>query len=137
MALRSLPVMGPWVRLHRSESDSLSSILSASERDAVSRRLGRVPGDLAWVPPSMGDQGARFAEPFGPGALYLANALETCLAEVAHHHARHCRDSIGTPPGTRAVFRLAVFDGKAIRFLRYEMGAVILEWDGERSVRIA
>ncbi|WP_005033292.1 RES family NAD+ phosphorylase [Holophaga foetida] len=194
MGLRTLTVMGPWVRLHRAESDVLAALLSAEERDAVNRRLGRPTSKVpAWLPPSMGDQGGRFAEPHGPGALYLGNTLETCVAEVIHHHGLHCMASVGTPPGTRAVLRhllfqvagdfadasldrrgglhnpedyaaswgfgrkvrqaglpgvhyrsvrkrggrcLAVFNGQVARFLRHELGAVILEWDGMRSRRI-
>lgn len=193
--LRTIAIMGPWARLHRAESDVLAALLSAEERDAVNRRLGRVVSQGSrWVPPVMGDRGGRFAEPYGPGALYLGNTLVTCVAEVIHHHGLLCAASVGTPPGTRAVFRhlvfqavgdfadaardrrgglhrpedysaswaygrqvrqaglpgvhyrsvrkrggrcLAVFEKRPVRFLRFEFGAVILEWDGMRSARIA
>lgn len=190
-----LRVSGSWSRLHRAESEALAALLSAEEREAVRRRLGLAPGGEpgpAWIPPTAGPQGARFSPPQGPGALYLADDLATCVAEVAHHHARLCRASLGTPPGTRAVFRhlrfqvagafadatgdpalrdpgdygpswafgararsggldgvhygsarredarcLAVFQARAVRYRRTEAGAVLLEWDGTTSRRIA
>jgi len=193
--LRTLAVLGPWVRLHRAESDTLVAFLSGAEREALSRRLGRSSeGPIPWVPALMGDQGGRFAGPHGPGALYLGDTLETCVAEVLYHHGLQCSASVGTPPGTRALFRclvfqasgafaeaaldrkgglhrpddyapswafgqrvrraglpgvhyrsvrrrggrcLAVFENGALRFLRAEPGAVLLEWDGLRSVRLA
>jgi hypothetical protein len=194
-SLPAIVVTGPWMRLHRAESEVLAALLSAEEREAVNRRLGRsdFPGSK-WIPSTMGDRGGRFAEPYGPGSLYLGNTLETCVAEMVHHHGLLCADSVGTPSGTRAVFRqlifqvagdfadasgnrkgglhrpedysasweygrkarrdgfpgvhyrsvrkrggrcLAVFEKRAIRFLRHEFGAVILEWNGIRSVRVA
>jgi hypothetical protein len=108
--LRVIRILGPWSRLHRAESDILASLLSADERAAVNRRLGLpAPGTRAWVPIDAGDTGGRFAEPHGPGALYLGRDLATCLAELAHHHALRCAASIGTPPGARAVFRHLLF----------------------------
>lgn len=194
--LRRLQVMGPWHRLHRAESETIAGLLSTPERDAVNRRLSLRPRNQppAWIPPRADGEGSRFCEPLGPGALYLGNELPTCLAEVAHHHARHCAASLGTPPGSRAVLRhlifqvsgtladataaprgglhdpsthvpswaygrqaraeglqgvhyrsvrrrggrcLAIFEERAVRFLRSELGAVILEWDGSTSRRIA
>ncbi len=185
-----LPVSGPWNRLHRLEADPLAALLAPEERAAVSRRLGHL-FPATWVPPSAGPAGSRYAPPLGPGALYLAADVETCAAEVAHHHARACAASRGTPPGTRAVFRqlafqvegimgdaaalgpedpddygpswgfgtrareggldgilyrsarrtggrcLAVFNEGAVTFLRAETGAVVLEWDGDQSRRLA
>ena len=195
-ALRTLGVIGPWERLHRAESNTLASLLTASEREAVHRRLGlpASPAQPAWVPASAGERGGRFAEPHGPGALYLGNDLATCMQEVAHHHALNCAASVGTPPGARAVFQhlrfqvsatladaaalrggglhdpsnyapswsfgrlaraaglagvhyrsvrrrggrcLALFENRAARFLRVEFGAVVLEWDGRGSRRVA
>lgn len=188
-------VAGPWERLHRAESNTLASLLTACEQEAVHRRLGLpAPALPTWIPATTGEQGGRFAEPHGPGALHLGNDLATCLREVAHHHARICAASVGTPPGTRAVFRhlifrvsgtladaarlhggglhdpasyapswrfarlaraaalegvhyrsvrrrggrcLAVFENRTVRFLRVEFGAVVLEWDGGASRRIA
>lgn len=193
--LRILRVTGPWDRLHRAEADLLASLLTAAEREALDRRLGRPPARTpAWVPPSSGARGGRFAAPHGPGALYLGNDLATCIQEVIHHHSRHCAASVGTPPGTRAVLRhllfqvdadladasrdrggglhepdaygpswaygrtvleadgagihyrsvrkrggrcLALFKPQAFTFLRVEFGAVVLEWDGRASHRIA
>nr|WP_320132545.1 RES family NAD+ phosphorylase [uncultured Holophaga sp.] len=193
--MRLLEVTGTWTRLHRAESGALVALLNAEERAAVARRLGRtLPTGSSWVPPVQAGGGARFAEPGGPGALYLGNTLETCVAEVQYHHGRICSESVGTPAGTRATFRqlvfsvsgsyadasgdrrgglhdpgsyaaswayarkaraaglpgvhyrsvrrrggrcLAVFAAAAVRFLRQEWGAVVLEWDGEKSVRIA
>jgi len=181
-------VTGPWDRLHRAESDILAALLTAAERDAVNRRLGRgANARLGWIPPT---GSGRFA--WGFGALYLANDLPTCIDEMIYHHALHCRASEGTPPGTRAVFKhlvfqvdgnfadasgrralhdpldygpswafgaqaradklagvhyrsvrhkggrcLAAFDETAISYLRMEFGAVVLEWDGGQTVRIA
>jgi hypothetical protein len=195
-AVPALQVEGPWARLHRAESDILASLLSVAEVAAIHRRLGLPAANApaAWVPPSAGGVGARFAEPHGPGALYLALDLETCQAEIIHHHGRWCAESVGMPPGTRAVFRhlvfevsgamadatrerggglhdrsdygsswgygrlvraagldgvhyrsvrkrggrcLAVFENRAVRFARVEFGAVVLEWDGTASRRIA
>jgi hypothetical protein len=115
------------------------------------------------------------------------------VAEVIHHHTRISRESLGTPPGTRAVFRqlvfrvdgevaevaggrsavlrpadyapswafghqvvvegldgvaypsvravggacLAILQDQAIRLDRVEFGAVVLEWDGTKSARMA
>jgi hypothetical protein len=115
LSLRVIRILGPWVRLHRAESDILAGLLSAEEMAAVNRRLGlSAPSAPVWVPPGAGDAGGRFAEPHGPGALYLGRELATCLAQVEHHHALGCRASVGTPPGTRAVFRHLVFqvDGR-------------------------
>jgi len=195
IAIPSLPVMGPWSRLHRAESDILAALLTAEERAAVDRRLGRPSGQSpVWVPATAPEGGGRFIEPLGPGALYLGNTLETCVAELAHHHGLLCAASVGTPLGTRAVFRhlvfqvagdfadasldrkrglhnpsdyaaswafgrraraagfpgihyrsvrkrggrcLAVFEQAVVRFLRFELGAVILEWDGRASKRMA
>lgn len=194
--IQSLPVHGEWERLHRAESKVLASLLTTAELDAVNRRLG-LPvrsASRAWVPDKAGEVGGRFAEPHGPGALYLGDDLATCLKEVAHHHAVNCAASIGTPAGTQAVFRhlifqvsgtfadasvarggglhdpldyspswsygrraraaglegvhfrsvrrrggrcLAVFENRTIRFLRWGDGAVVLEWDGTTSQRIA
>jgi hypothetical protein len=186
-----LRVSGSWSRLHRAESEALAALLDAEEREAVLRRLGLAAGP-AWIPPTSGPRGARFSPPQGPGALYLADGLDTCVAEVTHHHARMCAASRGTPPGTRALFRhllfrvagtfadaagdpalrdpedygpswgfgrraraasldgirylsarraeaccLAVFQARAARFRRTEPGAILLEWDGIRSRRIA
>lgn len=194
-ALHLRSVHGPWVRLHRAESDVLASLLSAAEVAAVNRRLGLPSGKAPiWVPLRAGGHGGRFVEPHGPGALYLGIDLETCLAEVAHHHAALCSASVGTPTGARAVFRklifevsgsmadatgvrggglhdptdyapswgygrpvraahldgvhyrsvrrrggrcLGVFRNQAAAFSRVEFGAVILEWDGAISRRIA
>lgn len=173
------------------------ALLTAAEREAVQRRLGlpiHTADRPAWVPPAAGDEGGRFLAPHGPGALYLGESLATCIEEVAYHHGRHCAASLGTPSGTRAVFRhlvfrvagrfadasrdrrlglhlpadyapswaygsrirglglagvhyrsvrrrggrcLAVFDGRWVALLRAEMGAVVLEWDGTASHRIA
>jgi hypothetical protein len=193
--LPAIQVLGPWDRLHRAESDVLAGLLTAAERDAVNRRLGLASVlSPAWVPPSSGPEGGRFVGPRGPGALYLGNNLETCIQEIAYHHAGHCKASTGTPPGTRAVLRhlvfqvdadfadatadrngglhkagdygpswafgrrvltaelagvhyrsvrskgghcLAVLKNQAITFLRVEFGAVVLEWDGFASHRIA
>lgn len=195
MGLRVLQVAGPWARLHRAESDILAGLLSAAERAAVNRRLGLPAGTAPpWVPADAGDAGGRFAEPHGPGALYLGRDLATCLAEVTHHHTLRCLASVGTPPGARAVFRhlvfqvdgamadaaaerraglhdpagygpswgygrlvrtagldgvhyrsvrlrggrcLAVFHDDAARFSHVAFGAVVLEWDGAASGRIA
>jgi RES domain-containing protein len=189
--LATLRVSGTWSRLHRAESEVLAALLDAEERAAVARRLG-YRSDPAWIPPTTGPQGARFSPPLGPGALYLADGLDTCVAEVAHHHARMCAASRGTPPGTRALFRhlrfgvsglfadatpdpalrdpgdygpswafgararqegldgvhypsarreearcLAVFRAGSARLRRTEAGAILLEWDGARSRRIA
>ena len=193
--LPSLAVMGPWSRLHRAESEILAALLTGAEREAVNRRLGRLIGQApSWVPTTAPEGGGRFTEPLGPGALYLGNTLETCVAELAYHHGLLCAASVGTPPGTRAVFRhlvfqvagdfadasldrkhglhnpsdysaswafgrraratgfpgihyrsvrkrggrcLGVFEQTAVRFLRFELGAVILEWDGQASRRMA
>ena len=106
MALATIALDGPWSRLHRAESDLLASLLTTAEMEAVNRRLGLPPAGAArWVPPSAGSLGGRFTRPLGPGSLYLGGDLATCVQEVAHHHARHCAASLGTPPGTRAVFR--------------------------------
>jgi len=195
LPLQALAVTGPWSRLHRAESDILASLLTAAEREAVNRRLGRPTGPTpSWVPPTAPEGGGRFTEPQGPGALYLGNTLETCVAELAYHHGLLCAASVGTPQGTRAVFRhlvfqvagdfanaaadrkhglhnpsdysaswafgrrareggfpgvhyrsvrkrggrcLAVFEQTVVRFLRFELGAVILEWDGQASRRMA
>ena len=194
--IQSLRVHGEWERLHRAESKVLTGLLTAAELDVVNRRLG-VPVRSAspvWVPDKAGEIGGRFAEPHGPGALYLGNDLATCLKEVAHHHAVNCAASVGTPAGTQAIFRhlifqvsgtfadasvvrggglhdpldyssswsygrraraaglegvhfrsvrrrggrcLAVFENRTTRFLRFEYGAVVLEWDGTTSQRIA
>lgn len=194
-SLPKVEVIGPWERLHRAESNTLAALLTAREQEAVHRRLGiPTPALPAWIPVTAGEQGGRFAEPHGPGVLYLGNDLATCLKEVAHHHARICAASVGTPPGARAVFRhlifrvagtladaaslhgdglhdpasyapswrfarlaraaalegvhyrsvrrrggrcLAVFEPRTARFLRVEFGAVVLEWDGSASQRIA
>ena len=195
--LTSRDIEGSWNRLHRAESEVLAALLTAAEADAVRRRLG-LPDDAderaSWIPPAAGHDGGRFLAPHGPGALYLGESLATCMAEAAHHHGRHCAASLGTPPGTRAVFRhlvfrvtgrfadasrdrrlglhlpddlapswafgnharalglagvhyrsvrrrggrcLAVFDGRKVVLLRAELGAVVLEWDGAVSRRIA
>ncbi|HLO65634.1 MAG TPA: RES family NAD+ phosphorylase [Holophaga sp.] len=193
--LPGLQVTGPWTRLHRSEASPLAAFLTEAEREAVARRTAgaRGPAPL-WVPPTSGAWGGRFTPPQGPGSLYLASDLATCLDEVAHHHARACQASLGTPPGARATFRplrfevegrfadasadrrkrlhapedygpswayglraradgwdgvhyrsvrhrggwcLAVYREQAVHFLEGTWGAVILEWDGVRSVRIA
>jgi hypothetical protein len=192
-ALRIVQIAGAWARLHRAESDLLRALLSAAELAAVQRRLGRSGAAQAWVPPLAGAEGGRFAEPHGPGALYLGLALETCVAEVIHHHGLLCAASLGTPPGTRAMFRhlvfevagsladvtvrhgplhdpldyapswayarlvraanldgvqyrsvrhpdgrcLAVFQNRAVTFTKVAFGAIVLEWDGTASVRIA
>ena len=107
--IASVPVAGPWDRLHRSESDILAGLLSAAELAAVNRRLGLATRGPQWVPADAGESGGRFAAPRGPGALYLGDDLATCAAEVAHHHGRRCAASLGTPPGSRAVFRHLVF----------------------------
>jgi len=105
-AVATIALDGPWSRLHRAESDLLASLLTAAEVEAVNRRLGLPPaGTPLWVPSSAGSLGGRFTRPNGPGSLYLGGDLATCVQEVAHHHARHCAASLGTPPGTRAVFR--------------------------------
>lgn len=195
-AIQSLQLTGEWKRLHRAESKVLASLLTAAELDAVNRRLG-LPvrsASPAWVPDKAGELGGRFAEPRGPGALYMGNDLATCLMEVAHHHAINCAASVGTPAGTQAVFQhlifhvsgsfadasivrggrlhdridyapswiygrrvraaslegvhfrsvrrrggrcLAIFENRTTRFLRIEYGAVVLEWDGTTSQRIA
>ena len=192
--LRVIRIQGPWARLHRAESDLLASLLTAAELAAVNRRLGLPASPPAWVPAGTSDAGGRFAEPHGPGALYLGRDLATCLAEVIHHHDGICRASTGTPPGARAVFRhlvfqvsgtmadataertaalhdpsshgpswgysrlartagldgvhyrsarrrggrcLAVFRNRAAAFSHVEYGAVVLEWDGTVSRRIA
>lgn len=193
--LRTIQVTGPWNRLHRAEADLLAGLLTAAERGALNRRLGLPPERTpVWVPSSSGAEGSRCAGPHGPGALYLGNDLATCIREVAHHHARHCAASVGTPPGTRAVLRhlvfqvdaeladaaadrggglhqpddygpswaygrrvhaaklagiqyrsvrnrggrcLAIFRRQAVSFLRVEFGAVVLEWDGVASHRVA
>ena len=193
--LRTVQVDAPWERLHRAEADILAGLLAPAERQAVHRRLGLPPPPgPAWVPASAGAAGSRFAAPLGPGALYLASNLATCIQEVAHHHARQCAASLGTPPGTRAVLRhlvfqmagtladasrdrtgglhhpseygpswafgsraraaglagvqyrsvrskdgrcLAVFENRALAFLRVDFGAVVLAWDGVTSHRIA
>ena len=193
--LRLIEIRGPWCRLHRAESDILAGLLSAAEQAAVNRRLG-LPAAAAplWVPADAGDAGGRFAEPHGPGALYLGRELATCLAELIHHHTLRCQASVGTPPGARAVFRnlvfqvdgamadaaaerraglhepagygpswgygrlaraagldgvhyrsvrlrggrcLAVFRNQAAGFSHVAFGAVVLEWDGRASRRIA
>lgn len=186
-------ILGPWLRLHRAESEALAAHLSAAQIDAVYRRL-RLPSPAlpTWIPATAG-QHCRFAEPGVAGALYLADTIETCVAEVVHHHGRICRESVGTPPGTRAVFRhllfqvdgrmaevvgrrsaamraddygpswtfgrkvraagldgirypsvralpgtcLAVLEERAVRFDRVEFGAIVLEWDGSHSNRMA
>jgi len=193
--MRLIRIEGPWARLHRAESDILAGLLSAAEMAAVNRRLGLpVPPAPVWVPPDAGDAGGRFAEPHGPGALYLGRELAGCLGEVEHHHALRCQASVGTPAGARAVFRhlvfevagpmadaaaerrpglhdpadygpswgygrlaraagldgvhyrsvrkrggrcLAVFQSRAARFSHVVFGAVVLEWDGSCSRRIA
>ena len=194
-ALRLIRVTEPWHRLQRAETDLLAGLLTLAERQAVNRRLGlpKAPAP-AWVPLSTGSQGSRFAGPNGPGALFLGNDLDTCVQEVAHHHARHCAASVGTPPGARAVLRhllfqvdadladatgdrtgglhhreeygpswsygarvraaglagihyrsvrkrggrcLAIFQNKAVAFLQVAFGAVLLDWDGAASHRIA
>jgi hypothetical protein len=107
---RRLAVTGPWDRLHRAESEVMAGLLSVAERAAVNRRLGLpAPEAPVWIPAWAGASGGRFTEPGGPGSLYLGLDLATCVAEVAHHHARACAASIGTPAGTRAVFRHLVF----------------------------
>jgi hypothetical protein len=192
--LKTIQISGPWQRLHRAESSLLAGLLSFQELDAVNRRLGLPSSPQAWIPASAGDLGGRFALPHGPGALYLGQEQATCINEVIHHHALHCRASLGTPPGTRAVFQhlvfqvsgtladasvvrggglhdpldyapswayghrvrslglagvhyrsvrhrggrcLAVFENRALRFLSIVFGAVVLEWDGSSSRRIA
>ena len=186
--LAIIQIETPWHRLHRSEA----SILTPLEKAAVTRRLGALVAAPSWVPPNAGP-GGRFAEPQGPGVLYLGHDLDTCLAEIFHHHARFCAASIGTPPGARGVFRhlmftvngtfadvsnghtplhdpvsyaaswayarhvraacldgihyrsvrkqggrcLGVFVAPAATFSRVEFGAVVLEWDGLTSCRIA
>ncbi len=192
--LPALQVTGTWVRLHRTEAGPLASLLTPAERDAVARRLGVPAASGLWVPAASGSWGGRFTPPQGPGSLYLGSDLATCVDEVAHHHARACRASVGTPPGTRATFRplrfevdgrfadasadrrkrlhapddygpswayglraradgwdgvhfrsvrhrggwcLAVFQERAVRFQEALWGAIVLAWDGARSVRIA
>ncbi len=195
-AVQALRVAGPWERLHRAESKVLATLLTANEIDAVNRRLGlpTPSASHAWIPKNAGEIGGRFAEPHGPGVLYLGNDLSTCLKEIAHHHAVHCAASVGTPDGTQAVFRhlifmvsgafadasevrggglhdplsyalswsygrrtrvaglegvhfrsvrrrgdrcLAIFENRTVRFSRVKFGAVVLEWDGQISRRIA
>lgn len=196
--LPGLQITGPWERLHRCEADPLAALLTYAEREAVARRTAgvRQEGRTAplWVPATSGTWGGRFTPPQGPGSLYLASDLATCLDEVAHHHARACQASEGTPAGARATFSLlrfevggrfadasadrrkrlhapgdygpswayglraradgwegvhyrsvrhpggsclAVYLEQAVHFLERTWGAVILAWDGERSVRIA
>lgn len=103
----SLGVTGVWSRLQRTETPTLAGLLDAEEQGAVARRLGLPASGVApvWIPALAGPSGGRFAEPHGPGALYLAFELATCVAEVAHHHGLLCAESSGTPVGTRAVFR--------------------------------
>lgn len=182
-----------WHRLHRADSGVLAALLlSPAEAGAVARRLGSIVSKPPWVPPTAGP-GGRFAEPHGPGVLYLGLDLDTCLAEILYHHARICAASVGTPPGTQGVFRhlvfavsgtfadvtkghvplhdpvsytaswaysrciraacldgvhyrsvrkrggrcLGVFVSPAATFSRVEFGAVVLEWDGSASRRIA
>lgn len=182
-----------WHRLHRADSGVLAALLlSAAEAGAVARRLGAIVSKPSWVPPTAGP-GGRFAEPRGPGVLYLGHDLDICLAEILYHHARFCASSVGTPPGTQGVFRhlvfvvsgtfadvskghaplhsptsytdswayarrvraacldgvlyrsvrkrggrcLGVFVSPAATFYRVEFGAVVLEWDGSTSRRIA
>lgn len=190
--LAAIQIETPWHRLHRAESSVLAAILSPPEAAAVARRLGPIVATSSWVPPNAGP-GGRFAEPHGPGVLYLGHDLDTCLAEVIYHHARICAASVGTPPGARGVFRhlifsvngtfadvtkghtplhdpgsyvaswafarrvraacfdgvhyrsvrrrggrcLGVFTNPAAIFSRVEFGAVVLEWDGSVSRRIA
>ena len=194
-ALPTLHLDGPWERLHRAESVVLASLLTKEEEDAVRRRLGLpARGRVSWIPVSSGAEGGRFAPPQGPGALYLGNDLDTCVAEVEFHHARICAASKGTPSGARAILRrlffqatgdmadataqraaglhspsdygpswayagrvraagldgvhfrsvrrrggrcLAIYQERAARFLCVEFGAVVLEWDGKASRRIA
>ena len=196
--LRTVLIEGAWERLHRAESNVLANLLSASEQDAVNRRLGIPLGAPTWIPVSAGEFGGRFAEPHGPGALYLGNDISTCVKEIEHHHSLACAASTGTPPGTRAVFRhlvfrvsgtasvavivstlaergglhdpsnyapswsygrqvrasslpgvyyrsvrqrggrcLALLANNAVRFLHVVFGAVVLQWDGAVSRRIA
>lgn len=190
--LAAIQIETPWHRLHRAEASILAAFLSPPEAAAVARRLDSFIAMPPWIPPNAGP-GGRFAEPHGPGVLYLGHGLDTCLAEFIHHHARICAASIGTPPGARGVFRhqiftvngifadvtkghtplhdpisyaaswacarliraacldgvhyrsvrrrggrcLGVFTTSAATFSRAELGAVVLEWDGSTSRRIA
>ena len=111
-AIPSLAVAGVWSRLQRAEAPALAGLLDAEEQGAVARRLGLADAGVApvWIPPSAGPPGGRFAEPQGPGALYLGFELTTCVAEVSHHHGLLCAEAQGTPIGTRAVFRHLRFE---------------------------
>ena len=100
----TLQVAEAWARLNRAESSALASLLDAAEMAAVNRRLNRPVPKLAWVPATMGPEGGRFGAPNGPGVLYLGADLDTCVAEVQHHHALFCAQSTGAPVGTRATF---------------------------------
>jgi hypothetical protein len=138
-------VSGIWSRLHRAESETLAGLLTTAERDAVNRRLGLPSPNLPiWVPASAGPLGGRFTEPQGPGALYLGGDLQTCLAEVIHHHQAFCAASPGTPPGTRAVFRHLAFQVGGMMAEAIAHGLGLLDpldygpsWTFDRRVRLA
>jgi hypothetical protein len=108
--LHSLRVSGFWARLHNANSSVLDSLLTGAEVAAIARRLGRpIPVTPDWVPADSGEAGGRFAQPRHAGALYLGNDLETCVAEIIHHHSILCADSDTTPVGMHSTYRHLVF----------------------------
>ena len=190
--LAAIQIATHWHRLRRAEASNLAAFLSPPEATAVARRLGSIIATHPWIPPNAGP-GGRFAEPHGSGVLCLVHDLDTCVADIIHHHTRIWAASIGTPPGARGTFRhliftvngtfvditkghtplydsvshaaswayarnvraacldgvhyrsirrrggrcLGVFTNPAATFSRVEFGAVVLEWDGSASRRIA
>jgi hypothetical protein len=108
--IHTTSVSGTWFRLHNVNSSILASLLDLEEQRAVNRRLG-LPGpeEVQWIPATSGPHGGRFVRPGGPGALYLGDALATCLAEVIHHQNLLFASAPSTPRGMHTSFRQLVF----------------------------
>ena len=93
---------------------------------AVLRQLSfQVAGKLA---DAAGARGQRLHDPndYAPSWAFARQVRTAGLAGVHYRSVRH--------PGGRC---LAVFENRALSFLRSEFGAVVVAWDGSRSHRTA